>query len=784
MQMLAAPDLDVAKRPRAARRTPARYRTGLLRVSERELVGFAFDVERPSARLVVELLLDGFPAGLARADHFDFDILEQRLGDRCHGFTLNLPAGWAECATAAARIANTDIAVGDAIDLSLRPNAAAKLCAGEATWAGGLRICGWTGPGDVATAPTVSAFLDGECVATVAAEAWTHRGGAAHFVAVRGFELFLPERLADGRVRRIRIIDGEGRELSGSPVTVVAFEDGLARLLERFGDIDSSRLRGRLFDQLIPQAIPFSEFESWRLRFPLPASSLAVRPRVAVVLIGDEGLEATLASLENQRQCDWIACALNDDGGGALSPRALADFLDCEAEDVEFVAFLPAGAELEPGALARLAEALIARPESAIAYPDIVVRAADGSQWPLALTAYDRLRMIEQGYAAHAFAMRAMEVHKALENGVDDVFRLFLHGAETAREAGPKGFPTHVPGIFATFALPDSRAVANRLAQAASGSLGPSAEVEIVSGGLFPALRVRRAAPPLSLSVILVLRSLKDVASQLAHLPLCDEGEFCEAIVVASDLQENARIGSFVRSLPLGSSESFFAAINRAAATSRADLLLFLDESAIVGEAAWLAALLSRIEEPECAAVGPMIVHADGIIQAAGYVLGANFAVAPAYEGRSDGERGYGDALLVAREASAIPAFGMLTRRRHFEALGGFDVARFPRAFADVDYCLRLRGQNARVVVASEARLMRESRRPLLPRPSPDRPNEANEELRRLRLIWGEALLSDPFYSPLLSLDQTPFSALAWPPRDCSHRLPLGPVRRDAPLGF
>jgi hypothetical protein len=37
--------------------------------------------------------------------------------------------------------------------------------------------------------------------------------------------------------------------------------------------------------------------------------------------------------------------------------------------------------------------------------------------------------------------------------------------------------------------------------------------------------------------------------------------------------------------------------------------------------------------------------------------------------------------------------------------------------------------------------------------------------MRNLRAAWGDVLAADPYYNPLLSLDNIPFTGLAWPPR-------------------
>ena len=49
-------------------------------------------------------------------------------------------------------------------------------------------------------------------------------------------------------------------------------------------------------------------------------------------------------------------------------------------------------------------------------------------------------------------------------------------------------------------------------------------------------------------------------------------------------------------------------------------------------------------------------------------------------------------------------------------------------------------------------------------------------ELQNLRAKWGAVLAADPYYSPVLTLDPIPFSALAWPARAMEPRVNAPPV--------
>jgi O-antigen biosynthesis protein len=53
-----------------------------------------------------------------------------------------------------------------------------------------------------------------------------------------------------------------------------------------------------------------------------------------------------------------------------------------------------------------------------------------------------------------------------------------------------------------------------------------------------------------------------------------------------------------------------------------------------------------------------------------------------------------------------------------------------------------------------------------------------------LHARWGETVANDPFYSPQLNLDATPYSGLAWPPRSYESRTRLCAAPREIPPGF
>jgi GT2 family glycosyltransferase len=198
----------------------------------------------------------------------------------------------------------------------------------------------------------------------------------------------------------------------------------------------------------------------------------------------------------------------------------------------------------------------------------------------------------------------------------------------------------------------------------------------------------------------------------------------------------------------------------------------------------WLQEMLARMVEPDVGAVGALLLWPSGVVQHGGVVLGPNFAATHAFNDRLQSDPGYVDLLRVAHECSSVTAACLLTRRSDYLAVGGMDELRFPVNFNDVDYCLKLRAAGKRIVFTPHARLLHLESASRGTDTAPDRTARFEGELRALRARWGECLINDPYYNPMLSLDRVPFSALAWPPREMAARIQNPGSPCEIPPGF
>jgi GT2 family glycosyltransferase len=759
------------------------------------LVGFAYDPARPDRRLVVEALVDGVPVAAVVANLYCEELAAEPEGDACYGFYVPLaPMLIDTAASIEVRVANRDDIPGRLLSRNSSSAAAPSLestSAGGVEWTGGLRFTGWVRDLDGTTPPWVRVYLDREEIAGAQALGW-RPVDPPQTRPRRGFDLHLPERFADGQVWRVEFRNDDGNELFGSPVTFCAFAEGLEATLARLASTPGQRLRGALLDRLMPNALPYGDYEGRRDRFR-PSSELTEGSGWGVAILEGGGLAVTLDSLERQTYLSWTGAVLattSDDY--AFSPYDLYEFVVNQSPEAEWFLFLAHGVRMDEGTLARFAACAATDADADLIYPDLETADSEGQLCPLAFPAFDYERMLEQGYFATAFALPRRWAIEAAEARVDNLFRL----ANIAFDREPTGRrAVHLPGPMA-FAPPRPSSSAVALARAAAAHLSARkmpATVVANPARHYPTCRVRRSfADPPKVSILIptrdrpallaaCLQSIRPGAAKLDAQILVVDNESREPQTLAC-LAEWERQGVTVVAAP---GPFNFARINNLAAErASGEFLCFLNNDILALDDSWLEEMLSRHVDPTVGAVGAKLIWPSGVVQHGGVTLGVNFHPIHAYRDRIDADPGHGGQLLAAHETGAVTAACMTTRRDVFLDSGGFDALRFSIDFNDVDYCLKLSERGLRIVLTPHAKLQHlesASRGRAL---APEASARFRRELRALRDKWGEALIDDPSYSPLLALSDPPYAALAWPPRSLKPRRRSPPRARRFPPGW
>jgi GT2 family glycosyltransferase len=103
------------------------------------------------------------------------------------------------------------------------------------------------------------------------------------------------------------------------------------------------------------------------------------------------------------------------------------------------------------------------------------------------------------------------------------------------------------------------------------------------------------------------------------------------------------------------------------------------------------------------------------------------------------------------RNYSAVSGACLLTRRKVFQEVGGFDEESLPDAFADVDLCLKMGRAGYLIVYTPFAKLYHYES-------TSWRCNVEAPEAEVIRQRWAGVLERDPYYNPNLSREHADFS--------------------------
>ncbi len=196
-------------------------------------------------------------------------------------------------------------------------------------------------------------------------------------------------------------------------------------------------------------------------------------------------------------------------------------------------------------------------------------------------------------------------------------------------------------------------------------------------------------------------------------------------------------------------------AYNLGAKRSRGEYLLFLNENMEAKEAGWLEAMIEHIQRKEIGIVGGEIVKEDATIVSAGLLLNKEKVFIHAFENYNDKNVPYFGQHHVTRNCSAVPAACLMTKKRIFTEVGGFNEAHLPAKYYDVDFCLKVTGKGYRILYTPFAKLVfnqeKTERKAAGGKRSGRRDQDPAESYMKKR--WGEYLENDPFYNPNLSAD-------------------------------
>ena len=146
----------------------------------------------------------------------------------------------------------------------------------------------------------------------------------------------------------------------------------------------------------------------------------------------------------------------------------------------------------------------------------------------------------------------------------------------------------------------------------------------------------------------------------------------------------------------------FLEGANQAARECRGEYILLLNNDAQLLPGALRSALRTIRESPDVGAVGGKIILLDGTLQEAGSIVWHDGSCA----GYGRGDDPFAPMYTFRRDVDYCSGAFLLTPRKLWDQLGGFDKTFAPAYYEETDYCLRLWQLGYRVVYEPDAAIV------------------------------------------------------------------------------
>ncbi len=513
----------------------------------------------------------------------------------------------------------------------------------------------------------------------------------------------------------------------GGGVRVQEGAEDMLPVLKLAMALKATDLRDRLEDELGAEATPLISFvaPTWNTGQTylddLLASFTAQNAPYAELVLSDDGSSDgdTLAILADAAARRGVRLVLNTVNRGI----AAATNAGIAVATGRWIAFIDHDDVFVPGAVAVIADAILRHPEALFFYTDEII--VDDVLKPIGSfckPAFDSVMLSGANYINHFSVFRADRLaalgnlREDREGSQDyDLLLRYLHEA-------PRDAVIHVPfpaylwrrGERSYSAAYFDRSVANAR-RALADAYGPRAtavEPALLLPGLHRVRFARTGSPTVSVvvpnrdSLALIERTVDDLRRRTSPAPL-------EIIIVDNGTTDPDVLGFYrtiegtdVRVDVVPEPFNFARMCNRGARLARGEAILFYNNDLEVIEADWLGEMVECLSFDDVGLVGAKLTYPDGKVQHNGVIIGLGQAAGHWYveaEGDTPGPMGR---FAIRQTLSAVTGACMLVTRRCFEALDGFDEARFAIAYNDIDLCLRGRSAGFRTVWTPFAHLV------------------------------------------------------------------------------
>ena len=765
------------------------------------LQGWALDPSKPDLRLVVEIYIDGNSVAFAKAGEFHPGA---QAGDDFNGFAVQLRESWLSGAkTISARIANQQEWLDGTIQLPA-PSPVEPAPAASQVWhTGGLKVSGWAfDPADPNRAVTVTVRKGTEILATVTADR-LHHALAYKTSRKHGFELDLPWALADGQVHTLDVHNDLGQPLSGSPLTLCCWPEGVEALLRNnaasAGDDAQVELLAKVArhqELLLPKSAGFHHYAEWFEVFQKPGLlNPELKSTCGVLIISDGDVQMDAVSQLSITQQRHPAAAVEVVNSSNVVPGLQRLF----EQGCDSIVPLSSGDRLAPHALDHLIPLL--ENDTAWAFGDCDCDGPGGERSsPWLKPVWD----IDLFIGADVFSSGAILPTRTLERVIEKIqsdtrsqainWHMMFAGVALTTEHTQLTV-MHLPRVIyhRHASRPTTPAGSLRCQEREAAmawlvdSLAAGASIKPVVG--FPGLLRARWPLPEVLPKVSILIPTRD---QVKLLRTCVEGVLTgtdypnmEVIIVDNNssnpetltyLSELSALGVVI--LPHPYPFNYAAVNNRAADIASGEFICLLNNDIEIFDKQWLKNMVRHAVRSKVGVVGAKLIWSNGMVQHGGVVIGLNGLAAHIGNNWQDEDEGYLGLNQLTHQRSAVTAACLLLKTSLYRSEKGMNEYLFPIAFNDVDLCLRIREKGHRLIWCPSTRLIHAESASRGKDNTPKKKNRARREQGNFIGKWSHLAFLDPFYHPSLSGDYLtgPYNGLRFPirinefdPRNTNH---------------
>jgi len=200
-----------------------------------------------------------------------------------------------------------------------------------------------------------------------------------------------------------------------------------------------------------------------------------------------------------------------------------------------------------------------------------------------------------------------------------------------------------------------------------------------------------------------------------------------------------------------------YSAINNYAVKNgaKADRYIFLNDDTEVISPDWIEQLLQQIGRDRVRVAGAKLLYGNNKLQHAGVIIGIGGVSGHSHKHVPNSHPGYFSRPHLIQNVSAVTGACMMVDAETFEQVEGFEE-RLPRAFNDIDFCLKVRAAGYKIVYNPYACLYHHE--------SISRGLDNHKEklfaeaIEYMQNKWDCKNFKDPYYNPNLTLVSENFS--------------------------